>query len=465
MRCERMHGERGVALILTILVGGTLMMLSFLSVQMTLTQRVTRRVQRDVFMARQIADSAAAHALARIKEGGITAPFSGSGASAEWVDYSEGNYYYYSLHNAALNVTTIRAWGKIASEVAVSSSTAAPDAPDWDGTGWTVKGVEITVKGYKYIPDAPLYFGNGGIERPSGGFEWTGNSDLGDPSTWGVVTSSPSSFQTGSVPFESSALDHPPDFLYGGGLPTPAMTNPHPYKIWTSQNQIGQRNIESWFANSAGVGNDPTIGLTPPPTSSFYDTGDQTSPDYPYPVNSSVPDVQSFAWELWNAYHDNPDATLLNQGPHSGTYGDLDNPGITFVSGELQVDSSETFRGAGILVIRDDYDPNVDSNNRPRHRARLDINGTFEWTGLVIIAGWAPDIDVATDADATIVGALFGEDSVQSGGEISLDSATIILRVRDDFRVLFSNDIFQEGGIAHSFLPAVRREVVGITDL
>ncbi len=83
----------------------------------------------------------------------------------------------------------------------------------------------------------------------------------------------------------------------------------------------------------------------------------------------------------------------------------------------------------------------------------------------MIIAGWAPTIDVANTGDATIVGALFGEDSVQSGGEISLDSATIILKINEDFRVLFSNSLFQPGGMVHQFMPAVNREVVGITNI
>jgi hypothetical protein len=434
-------------------------------VQQTLVQSVTRTVQHDVFTARQIADSAASHALARIKESGVVAPFSGSGGTPSWVSFSEGAYYYYSTYNASVQVNVIRAWGRVASDPNAVASTLSPDDANWDGSGWTVQGVEITVKGYKYIPESPLYFGNGGIEKPLGGFDWTGGSDLSDPSTWGEVTSSPSSWQSSSVPFESSALDHPADYLYNGGTPAPATTNPHPFKIWASQNPIGQRNIEAWFTNSAGVGNDPTIGLTPPPTSSYYNMGDQTSPDYAYPVDSSIPDVQTFAHELWNQHKNDPSATKLSQGSHSGTYGDMSDPGVTFVTGRLTVNSGATFKGAGILVIRDDYDPNVDTDNTPSRQAFLDIRGKLEWTGLVIIAGWAPTIDVRSGGEATIVGALFGEDSVQSGGEISLDSATIIMTLRDDFRVLFSNSLFQPGGIAHQFMPAVNREVVGITNI
>ena len=316
----------------------------------------------------------------------------------------------------------------------------------------------------KYIPTSPVFFGNGGIERPEGGFDWSGGSDLFDPSTWSTVSGGASSFQDSDVPFSASALDWPQDYLYNGGTPTPASSNPHPYNIWASQNTVGQFNVEAWFANSAGSG-DPTSGLTPAPTNTYYDTSDKTSPDYPYPIDPSIPDVQDFSHALWNAYGSHPDANLLSAGSHSGTYGDLANPAVTFVTGELQVNAGETFKGAGVLVIRDDYDPNVDSDNTPGDYAQLDINGTFEWTGLVIIAGWKPTIDVDNGADATIVGALFGEDSVQSGGEISLDSATIIMKVRDDLQVLYSNGLFAQGGPINQFLPFVNKEVVGYRNL
>ncbi len=174
---QRQYVERyverqdGIALILAILVGTSLILMSALSVQQTLVQSVTRTVQHDVFTARQIADSAASHALARIKESGVVAPFSGSGASASWVSFSEGSYYYYSTYSPTLQVNVIRAWGRVASDPNAVASTESPDDPDWDGSGWTVQGVEITVKGYKYIPESPLYFGNGGIEKPMGGFD------------------------------------------------------------------------------------------------------------------------------------------------------------------------------------------------------------------------------------------------------------------------------------------------------
>ncbi|MCH2373226.1 MAG: hypothetical protein MK538_03520 [Planctomycetes bacterium] len=454
--------QSGVAMLVTMIMGVGLMMLTTVSVDLTMVTSVTRRVQRDAFVSRQIADSGASQALAKIKEGGIVAPFSGSSASPAWVPFSTGDYYYYTNYDPANGVSTIRAWGKVAVAENPSTSIEAPDNPAFDSTGWMVQGIEITVKSYKYIPEAPLYFGNGGMEKPKGGFSWSGGSDPADPSTWSTVSSgSQSSYQSSSVPFEASALDHPTDFIYNGGTPA-AAGMPHPYNIWASQNPIGQFNVEAWFNHSAGTGNDPTVMLTPPPTSSYYDTSDKTSPDYPYPVDPDIPDVQSFAHKLWNTHSTNPDANLLNGGRHSGEYGDMANPAVTFVTGTLQVNSRDTFRGAGVLVIRDNYDPNVDSNNQPSKYARLLVKGTFEWTGLVIIAGWKPSVEIRYNGNATIVGSLFGEDSVQSGGEISLDSATIIMKIRNSMRVLYSNGLFQPGGMIHSFLPGVNTEVVGI---
>ncbi len=461
VRKEELRPQAGVTLILVLVTALGFLVLSVVSLDMTREHRVTQVVQREAFSARMIAESGAAQALARIKEAGVVAPFSGSGTDPSWLGFSNGEFLYYTLFDAPNQTSTIRSWGRVAADAVVSGSTVAPDDPAWDPSGYLVQGVELVVKARKFIPETPLFFGNGGIERPLGGFAWTGGADPNDPSTWGSVTSNPSSWQTSSIPFEASALDHPVDFLTNGGTPVPATSNPHPFKLWASQNLIGQHNIESWFQNSAGAGNDPTVNLSPPPTSSYFDTSDNLSPDYPYPIDPEIPDVQTFAHELWNTYHDDPDATLLTSGNHSGTYGDLSDPGVTFVTGSLLVPAGQTFRGAGILVIRDDYDPNVDTNNRPNRKAYVNISGNLEWTGLVVIAGWAPTIETQNGSSSTIVGALFGEDSVQSGGEISLDSATIIMKLRDQFRVLYSNSLFTSGGIIHPFLPGVKKEVVG----
>jgi len=450
-------------MILVVIVGIGLMMLAVISLQVTLVHSDTRTTQQGVFEATQIRDSAAAQGLANVKTNEVLTPMSGGGATASWVNFANGSYYYYTTYDPAFAISTIRAWGRVPADETTSSCMTAPDSLSWDGTGWMLRGVEIFVKASRYIPRAPVYFGNGGIEKPMGGFEWGAGVDPTDPSTWIPVTSGASSSQDSSVPFESSALDHPFDYLYNGGTPTPASANPHPYNIWASQNPIGQFNTEAWFTNSAGVGFDPTINLTPAPTNAYYDMSDPTSPDYAYPVDPTIPDVQDFASQLWTKFKDAPGTTKLSSGSQSGTYGDLSTPGVTFVTGRLQVDSGDTFKGSGILVIRDNYDANVDADNTPGTRAILDIRGNLEWTGLVIVAGWAPSISVT--GDATIVGALFGEDSVQSGGEISLDSATIIMNIQNNFRVLYSNSLFQPGGLVHDYLPMVKKEVVGIRNL
>ena len=456
--------EKGSALILTVVLGTGLLMMSVVSVQMTLAHRTAGDSHADMFVVKYIAESAAAQALARIREGGFIAPVSGTGPTAQWVEFSGGEFYYYTDYEPSTDVSVVRAWGRVARGDNPSSSTVSPDDPSWDGTGWVVRGVEIGARGSAFIPTFPFYFGNGGLERPNGGFEWNGGTDPADPSTWGSVTSSPSSWQYGSVPFQGSALDHPANFLDNqSAVPAPPTSIPHPYQLWASQNPIGQHNAESWFANSAGSG-DATSGLSPSPNSTYYHS-DASSPNYPYPVDPTIPDVQDFAWSLWNSYGSDPDTTLLTQGNHYGTYGSLSNPGVTFVTGNLTVPSGTTFEGAGVLVIRDDFDPNVDTNNRPSQRAKLKVNGDLKWTGLVIVAGWAPRIETGSGGDVTIVGSLFGEDSVQSGGEISLDSATIIQKIRGPFQVLYSSALFNPGGIVYPFLPGVTKEIIGVRDL
>ncbi len=458
-------------MIVIVILGLGLMAIALVSVQTSLSHAVARTVQQDDFSARQVAASGAAQAITRLRRGGAVTPLSGGGTTATWVNFSRGQFYYYSVFDAATEMTRIRAWGRIPTDSTVitsgCNSNPAPDSVSFDGTGWFLKGLEIAVKNTKYIPDAPIYFGNGGVERPLGGFEWSSGVNPTDPSTWTTVQSSPSSYQASSVPFEVSALNHPHDYLYNAGSPAPATGPPHPYKIWQTQNAIGQFNVAAWFANSAGSGNDPTSSVSPPPTASYYEMSDLKSPSHAYAVDPTVPDVQTFATELWHNYGNVSGTTNLSGGNRSGTYGTLANPGITFVTGTLNVESGTSFKGAGVLVIRDDYDPAVQTNNTPSTRAGLTVAGNFEWTGLVIVSGWAPTISVSSDsgASATIVGALFGEDSVQSGGETSLDSATITLQVQRPFRVLYSNALFQPGGLVYSFLPLVKKQIVATWEI
>jgi hypothetical protein len=461
-----MPREKGMALVLVIFLSLSLMTLAIVSVQAVKVHSLVQETQRGIFAVRQISESAAAHALVRIKEGGLMAPQSGGGSTAAWVNFSEGQYYYYTTYDNLTGMSVIRAWGRVAMDSSHSTCMVAPDASTWDGTGWILHGMEVAVRSRRYIPVSPLYFGNGGIEKPKGGFEWAAGVDPLDRSTWIPVTT-PSSTQASSIPFQPSALDYPVDYLSAGGSPAPASSYPHPYPVWVAQNDIGQFDVEAWFANSAGTGFNPTLGVTPPPTSSYYDTSDRTSPDYPYPVCPDTPDVQSLSFELWNKYKSDASAPKLAGGSRSGTYGTLASPKVTFVTGSLQVSSGTTFDGCGILVIRDDYDPNTQTNNTPVTKAGLSIYGTFKWTGLVIVAGWAPDVyvDSIAGASVTIVGSLMGEDSVQSGGEVSLDSATISLTIKNTCRILYSNGLFRPGGLLYDFLPLVGKEVVGIRDL
>lgn len=464
---QTLDRRAGVSIILVLVLITVLSFMMLVSVNTTMTYSATADARELQFRSRQIAESAMAQAMARIKEGGYLAPYSApasGGSSAQWITFGGGQFLYYTQYDASTELSLVRAWGKIRAEGTASSSTVAPDDLAWDGTGWVVSGFEVAVKGNVYVPETPMFFGNGGIEKPAGGFDWTGGSDLSDPSTWGVVPSgSHSSYQASSIPFEVSSLDHPYDYMTAGGTPTPASTNPHPYKLWASQNTIGQFNVEAWFRNSAGSGYDPTTSVSPPPSASNFDITDSNSPDYPYPVDASVPDVQSFAWELYNTF--GASGNQLSSGSQSGTYGNLSDPQVTFATGTLRVDAGDTFEGTGVLVIRDDYDPNVDTDNRPGTSAALDIRGNFKWTGLVIIAGWRPSVSVSSGGDAQVVGALFGEDSVQSGGEVSLDSATIIMKINGPMKVLYSNALFRSGGLIHHLLPRVSKEIVGVRHL
>jgi hypothetical protein len=258
-----------------------------------------------------------------------------------------------------------------------------------------------------------------------------------------------------------NALDHPVDYMYNGGVPTPATPGVHDYAPWVSQTAVGQFNIEAWMDHSANGGS-ALSGFTPTPGN--Y-SSDPSSEDYVFPIDSQVADVQDYAWSMWSTYSNTPGVNKLAGGNRYGTYGTQADPNITFVTGNLTVPIGQTFQGNGILVIRDNYDPNVDTNNLPGTSAALTIRGNFRWTGLVIIAGWHPIIRVHPGGDALVVGSLMGEDSVMSGGEISLDSATIELIVQDDMQLRYSHALFQPGSYVYNYLPSLRMEVVGAREI
>lgn len=459
---EKRRRQQGAALVIVAILGVGLLMLTAVSVQTSQALGVFVSTQEEEWLVREIAESAAAQAVARIKSGGFNDPVSGSGSTASWVPFGQGEMYYYTQYDNVYDVSIVRAWGRVAMSESPSGSSVSPDDLTWDGSGYALAGVELSIVGSRYVPLAPLYTGNGGIERPLGGFDWgAAGVDPFDPTTWTPATSQ-ISYQASTVPFECNALDHAPDYLSNPQPPAPPTTNPHPYKPWVSQNQIGQFNTEAWFANSAGASN-PMSNVFPD-VSTYY-SSDPTSPGYAFPVDSGIRDVQDFGWSLWSKYNGDPTATLLSEGAHSGTYGTYSNPGVTFVTGQLTVPAGQTFSGTGILVIRDEYDPNYDLDNTPSARGGLNVEGNFEWTGLVIVSGWAPDVRVKSGASATIVGSLFGEDSVQSNLETSLDSSMIVFQIEDSLRLLYSHDLFKAGGIINSLLPPVSKRIVGARTL
>jgi hypothetical protein len=454
--------ESGVAMILALVLIVGLLGFIAVSIDLTKTHSAVRTSETAIFTARTISESGLAQALARLKEAGQTAPVSGNGTTPVWVPFSAGEYFYSTQIDIPNQVATIRAWARVPVSETPSGSAASPDAAAWDGEGYVTHGTELVMVASRYLPQTPAYFGNGGIELPLGGFRWASSVDPFDPDTWLPVTSSPSSWQTAAVPLKVNALDHPPDFMYFGGAPTPATPGVHDYAPWVSQTLVGQMNINAWMNQSANGGS-AVSGFTPSPTGSY--SNDPNSPDYVFPIDPIASDVQDFAWNLWSTYTANPATVKLGSGNRTGTYGTPADPKLVFVTGELQVPAGQTFQGNGILVIRDNYDPNVDTNNLPSTSALLDIYGNFRWTGLVIIAGWHPQILVRPGGDGTVVGSLMGEDSVMSGGEVSLDSATIELRIQDDLRLLYSNALFQPGSFIYDYLPLLRKEVVGAREI
>ncbi|MFN0060045.1 MAG: hypothetical protein ACKVX7_16430 [Planctomycetota bacterium] len=456
---------RGSALIVVLVVAIGLMATTLVAFQSSRAHSLASRTRYESLLAREIAQSAVSEAFNEIKRAGNLEPVSGPGPGAAWEAFSDGEFYYYSLFSDLASASTVRAWGRVPYVPNPSSCTLAPDSNGWDGEGWALKGVEITIQAIKYAPNGPIYFGNGGIEAPTGGALLLADSDPQRPQTWALKTGTPTSFQGAAIPFVVSALNHPRDFLTNGGTPEPAQAA-HPYSIAIAQTMIGQHNFDAWFSNSAGAGKNPENQVAPRArgAGARYNSNKQ-SPNYPYPVVAALPDVQSLALELWIKHEQDAAVTKLAGGAISGSYGDLATPRIVFVTGELSVAAESTLEGVGILLIRDAFDPRTDTDNQPRVRASLSVAGVLNWTGLVIVVGCSPTISVTSTGSATIVGALLGEDSVQSEGEPSLDSATIALKVMGSLRVLFSKEQFEEGELLYPLLPDAERKIVSVHTL
>ena len=454
--------EAGIALLFSLVMMLALLMMTALSLELTKTHALVNRSEESLFMARQGAESALAQALARMKDGGQLAPVSGDGTSPVWIAFGGGEFYYETTVDLTTEISTITAWSRIPVASNPSGSPFSPDNVAWDGRGYVLQGLELLVKGRVFIPSTPLFLGNGGIQRPLGGVEWVAGTDPFDPNTWQKVSSSPESTQRASVDMELSALDYPYDYLTNGGTPVALAPGIHPYSLLVSKNPVGQQNARAWMDFSAG-GTAATAGLSPSPLTSYSTTS--TDADYAYPIDESVPDVQDYIDVIWNQYSSGASANLLTGGSLSGTYGSVATPQVTIVTGGLQIDAGDTFSGAGILVIRDDFDPNIDVNTTPTRRAFLDVLGTLEWSGLVVIAGWNPYVEIKTSGNATIVGALMAEDSVMSMGETSLATSMIWFRLASELKILYSSDMFEPGGIVYESLPGVRKEVIGVREL
>lgn len=491
--------RRGSALVLALVVGMVLLAIAAASLGTVQTEVMGARIEREVFLARLAAQSGINEALSRLKFTYV--PVSGSTTTASWSRLGDGGFYYRTSYTAPYH--TITCWGRVRTgSGALDQTNVAPDDPSFDPTGWTIRAMEAIVKRNKHFPNAPVYVGNGGVEKGRGGFAWTSGADPADPSTWSYLpqndtASGVDSYMSRQLPFRVDARDHPVDFLDNTAATPAAAGTPHPYSVFASQNLVGQHNAESFFQPWTGGGSthDPRTVTQPSLTNSsvYPSAGDA------FQMDANIPDVQEFSWNLWEAYglqtsnpdvvHLPPDSQLLGVTGGSGTVvqvGTETDPKIVFCTGALEIGSNRKLKGYGILVIRDDYHPSVGTNttdNTPTNgstrnkEARLEIQGSLEWTGLVIIAGWRPSIDTSNMSAGNIAkinGALFGEDSVQSGGETSLDSAQIQFYIGPSktsnssngrFDVTYCRSIFEPGGFVYDLIPETSREIVCIRDL
>ena len=142
-------------------LGVLLLMFTALTVDMVLRRVSNETSTKTVFEAAQIAHSGLAQALVSIREAGVLEPKSGGGSEAQWVDFGQGQFLYSTTFDTSSNTSTIRGWGRVARSSSPSTSTVSPDDPLWDGSGWLLRGYEMSVLSERYLPDSPLYFGNG----------------------------------------------------------------------------------------------------------------------------------------------------------------------------------------------------------------------------------------------------------------------------------------------------------------
>lgn len=96
-------------------------------------------------------------------------------------------------------------------------------------------------------------------------------------------------------------------------------------------------------------------------------------------------------------------------------WGDVTNPEVTFIEGDLQINSKYTARGAGILVVK----------------GNLDITGGFEFKGLVI-AFQNTNINLQLTGTALILGSL-----VVAGSSIGIDVSS------GNIKILYSSEALE----------------------
>jgi hypothetical protein len=562
VRIDRQDGtERGSALIVVLVFMVILVGLAGSALQSTRSDIQHTQFERETFLAHEAAVAGATEAIARITYGGQTTPTSSAwrrcGTSALT------GYWYRTTFDAAHSLYTITVWGRSPNgAVAGAQPTTAPYS-GFNRAGYTMRAIEVVVRGVKSIPNSPLYFGNGGVEKGRGAFAWSSSQNPLDPSTWtsyvAMTDAAADSYMTRLIPMRVSALDHPESWLDSGGGrgtgatgaapgsaggPAPAQT-PHPYSIFAAQTYVGQQDCASFFMpwTISGTTYTPAAPAAPadplytgvagavfpaPTDSAAFPTAPITNPGSPisfrpdaFPVDTRLPDVQTWGWDLWDSWknsnqavHITPnDNTVPLIGSPNGTASDtaiysrdttnkvltIGGPGnakVAFCSGNLRVGSGWKIKGHGILVIRDDYHPDetpstartapwpsTAANNTPTGTNREALlalsDGSLEWSGLVIIAGWRPKVDTTNMPSGfhlRVNGALFGEDSVQSGGEVSLDAACIQMYMGKGStktgdatsgytEITYSRDMFSPGGLIYHLLPEVSRSVLSIRDL
>lgn len=496
--------QKGSALIVVVAVATGLLILTVATLDATQMQSKFSAAELESFRAKTAAKSGVNEALARIK-GTLKTPYSGTGGVPAWKSQGTGcDMFYYTTYNATNSMYRVRSWGRVrtraVSGAVLAQTTISPDSGGFNYTGWRVHGFEAYIQGRKYIPNAPIYMANGAIEKARGGVDNTASAGFENTpvATWprvGTGSGAGDSYQGNDLPFRVDARNHPPDFLSAGwGGPAPTVTGPHPYNVFTVQNQVGQEDVKGWFGSWTGApAGGGAAAVYPDPTNTTYFSNDPTSPNYPYNIDPSVPNVATFSYELWNKY--NADAVTGVQiggtgalsptlGAGTTTIGNSTTPKVAFATGNLTIPSGSTLRGHGILVIRDNYDPNVGGNNQPggTSQAGLRVNGggTLEWTGLVIVAGWAPNVNTQGGGTIRMNGALFGEDRVQSGGEVSASAATIQMYIgtKDGttagtntttgekcFSLNYCRTIFEPGGLVYPLMPEVNKEILSFKDL